>query len=86
MRPTGMSEGRATQEQLPRGTAHFSNTEVFKKWSKAKTVFFALRAEEWYREVPSAERRMQKGQEGDFFSIFLVRLGNLVLRVGGVAW
>jgi hypothetical protein len=27
------------------GTAHFSNTEVFEKWSKAKTAFFALRAE-----------------------------------------
>ncbi len=99
MRPTGMSEGRATQEQLPRGTAHFSTTEVFKKWSKAKTAFFALaaplrllalaalvhpctsRAEERYREVPSAEPRMQKGRGGDFSSIFLVRLGNLVLRV-----
>jgi hypothetical protein len=54
------------------GIAQFSNTEVFEKWSKAKTALFALRAE--------------KGQGGDFFSIFLVRLGNLFLPVGGVAW
>jgi hypothetical protein len=30
------------------GTAHFSNTEVFEKWSKAKTALFALRTEKGY--------------------------------------
>ncbi|MEE9598643.1 MAG: hypothetical protein V3V96_17860, partial [Acidiferrobacterales bacterium] len=42
------------------GAAHFSNTQVFEKWSKAKTAFFALRAE--------------KATEG-FFSILLDAVG-----------
>jgi len=43
---------RVTQEQLPRGTTHFSNTEVFEKWSKAKTAGFALHPRLRKRHIP----------------------------------
>jgi len=36
------------------GTAHFSNTDVVEKWSKAKTALFALRAEKGHGRAFSA--------------------------------
>ncbi len=36
------------------GTVRFSNTEVFEKWSKAKTALFALRAEKGHGGTFSA--------------------------------
>jgi hypothetical protein len=47
------------------GIAHFSNTQVFEKWSKAKIALIALRADQLRRERNgTAKRRRRREPQG----------------------
>ncbi len=85
-----MSEGRATQEQLPRGTIcgaeDAKRPGAKRNKTKVRWTFVPLSGFAQDGEPRACKRSGVAERSKDFFSIFLVRLGNLVLRVDDVTW